>query len=157
VHAPVLLHLPVALHAFRPSSQTPFTFLGVDPQVPLLQVPVVQSVLGQTFGVPTQAPPVQRSSVQGLLSVQAAVLLSVYWQPAVVLQLSLVHGLLSLHTTAVLTHAPVPAAQVSVVQALLSEQFLPGFAVSTVQAPSKQTLLVQASPSSHTVLSANLP
>jgi hypothetical protein len=181
-HWPVVLHLPLALQAFRPSSQARFAFFGVEPQVPLVQLGFAQSGLvgaGQTFGVLTQTPALQRSSVQALLSVHAAVLLSVCTQPEAGLQLSFVHGLLSLQVTAgligVLTQtavaappSPAPAsavppspagrlAQVSVVHALLSEQFLPGFAESIWQVPSKHLLFVQASPSSQTVPSARRP
>jgi hypothetical protein len=164
---PAALHVPAVLQTVRLSSQGPFKFFGVAPQVPFVQVPVAQSGLAgvQALGVPAQTPAWQRSlSVHALLSEQAAVLLSECVQPAfapVGVHVSLVHGLLSLQVTAgligVLTHAAVPGAQVSVVQALLSEQFLPGFAESSWHTPSKHLLFVQASPSSQTVPSARVP
>jgi hypothetical protein len=60
--------------------------------------------------------------VQALLSLQ---LIVVNTQPVAVLQVSVVHALLSLQTIGVNTQVPVAALHVSVVQALLSLQTTP--------------------------------
>jgi hypothetical protein len=119
-----------------------------------LQLSVVQpSASLQTLATPgKQAPPPHTSPlVQALLSLQIAVLLATVHAPVLVLQPSVVHGLLSLHSLAapgaqapplqtsfwvqasassqlaVLlanTHVPLSALQLSVVQPLLSSQIL---------------------------------
>jgi hypothetical protein len=120
---------------------------------------MLQSLLSevQSFGVLTQTPAEQTSSVQALLSLQVAALLSLCWQPAVGLHVSLVHGLPSSQMTGALMgscpHAPVLDVQVSVVHSLLSLQSLLDL---KTHEPWKQTSLVQRLPSSHTVSSAAL-
>jgi hypothetical protein len=101
---PLASHFPARSQAVIPSSQTPFTLAGCAWQVPLAHVPVMQSLfrLVQSRGVLAQMPPAHTSVVQALPSVQVAVLSSLCWQPTAALQVSLVHGLLSLQTTGTL-------------------------------------------------------
>jgi hypothetical protein len=123
----------------------------------LVHTPTLQSLLSdvQFFGVLTQTPAEQTSSVQALLSVQVAVLLSPCWHPTEGLHVSLVHGLPSSHATGTLigscTHAPVLGVQVSVVHWFASLQSLLD---RNTHVPWKQTSFVQRLPSSHAVLSA---
>jgi hypothetical protein len=151
--APKPLHVPAALHASMPLAQGPLKFLGVAWHAPVAatQAPVAQAFVRveQSFAAPLHAPPEQTSpAVQRSPSLQDAVF-GVYWQPTAALQTSSVQGLLSLHTSGVLEHAAVVGLHESFVHLLPSSQL---FVVSTTHVPLKHELVVQALPSSHSVL-----
>ena len=89
------------------------------------QLSVVQTLPSSQFGAapPTHLPPPHKSLVvQAFPSEQTTVLLATWQDPVAVLQLSSVHGLLSLHVLAAPgTHLPTVQTSLSV-HALLSEQ-----------------------------------
>jgi hypothetical protein len=127
-HVPLRQASPV-VHAL-PSEQLPVLLVNTQP-VAGLQLSVVQGLLSsQTTGVPGwHVPPLHMSPVvQAFPSEQETVLL-VNTHPVAVLQVSVVHGLLSLHVNGVPTQAP--ATQASVVQALPSEQLFALLGVKT--------------------------
>src|SRR5687767_2446499 len=156
MHTPLASHRPAESQAVMPSSQTPLVLIGWAWQVPLAQVPAAQSLFRplQSRGVLTHRPPAHTSVVQALLSVQMPALLSLYWHPTPPVQKSAVHGLLSLQKTGPLTGVcthPVPVLQVSSVHGSLSLQSV---GTLTTQVPLEHTLTVQALASSQFVPSA---
>ena len=159
MHAPLALQRPPESQAVMPSSQGPFALMGCAWQVPLAQVPAVQSLfrLVQSRGVLTHKPPEHASVVQALPSVHVPALLSLCWHPAAAEQKSVVQGLLSSQKTGPLTGVythPVEVLQVSSVHWSLSLQMV---GTSTTQAPLEHTLTVQGLPSSHAAPSAWRP
>ena len=138
------------------------------------QLSSVQALLSlQTMAAPTQLPAVQVSAlVQALPSSQLAVLLAKTQSPVATLQLSVVHGLLSLQTRTAPATQPEALHWSPTVHGLLSVQGLvlalcvqpvAGLQLSSVHGllslqltcvPGRQTPLWQLSPTEHTLLSA---
>jgi hypothetical protein len=147
------LHLSVEVQAL-PSSQAAVLFACVQP-VAGLQASFVQTLLSlQLIAVPLQVPALHLSpDVQALLSLQVFVF-GANWHPVAATHESVVQGFLSSHVIGVASQLPVTELHACVSHLLVGVQV---FVVSTVQAPSKHELVVQASPSSHVVPSSCLP
>ena len=143
-----LPHVSPVVHAL-PSSQAFVLLVNTHP-VAGLHVSVVQPLPSlQTKGVPDwQAPPPHVSPDVQAFPLSQAIVLFVKTQPVAGLQLSVVQGLLSLHTIATPPHTPPP--QVSTEVQALPSSHAKVLLVKTHPVAESQLSVVQALVSSQT-------